>query len=43
MSYGIVQEHGGAIFVDSVPGKGTTFQVALPAFVQAAEAAGEVR
>jgi two-component system, NtrC family, sensor kinase len=42
VSYGIVQEHGGAIFVDSVPGKGTTFQVALPALVQA-EAAGEVR
>ena len=31
VSYGIIQEHGGAIFVDSVPGKGTTFQVALPA------------
>jgi hypothetical protein len=31
VSYGILQEHGGAIFVDSVPGKGTTFQVALPA------------
>ena len=42
VSYGIVQEHGGAIFVDSVPGKGTTFQVALPALVEA-EAAGEVR
>jgi len=25
-----VQEHGGAIFVDSVPGKGTTFTVTLP-------------
>jgi PAS domain S-box-containing protein len=31
VSYGILQEHGGAIFVDSVPGKGTTFQVTLPA------------
>jgi two-component system, NtrC family, sensor kinase len=38
VSYGIIQEHGGAIFVDSVPGKGTTFQVALPAMVLGAEA-----
>jgi signal transduction histidine kinase len=38
VSYGIVQEHGGAIFVDSVPGKGTTFTVTLPP-VAMAEAA----
>jgi two-component system, NtrC family, sensor kinase len=38
VSYGILQEHGGAIFVDSSPGKGTTFQVALPA-VAVSEAA----
>jgi two-component system, NtrC family, sensor kinase len=38
VSYGIVQEHGGAIFVDSAPGKGTTFQVALPA-IRVAEVA----
>lgn len=39
VSYGIVQEHGGGIFVDSTPGVGTTFQVALPAHVAAAVAA----
>jgi signal transduction histidine kinase len=30
VSYGIVREHGGQISVDSTPGKGTTFEVALP-------------
>jgi PAS domain S-box-containing protein len=30
VSYGILQEHGGAIFVESSPGQGTTFQVTLP-------------
>jgi len=40
VSYGILQEHGGAIFVDSVPGKGTTFQVTLPP-LRPAEAVAE--
>jgi signal transduction histidine kinase len=30
VSYGIVQEHGGGIFVDSGSGKGTHFRVKLP-------------
>ena len=30
VAYGIVQEHGGSIFVKSEVGKGTTFQVKLP-------------
>ena len=36
VTYGIVQEHGGAMFVESAPGQGTTFQVALPALEPAA-------
>lgn len=30
ITYGIVQNHGGQIHVDSVPGLGTTFQIRLP-------------
>lgn len=37
VTYGILQELGGAISVESSPGKGTTFQVTLPA-VRLAEA-----
>jgi two-component system NtrC family sensor kinase len=31
VTYGIIQEHGGRIFVDSDPGKGTHFRLKLPA------------
>ena len=30
MTYGIVQEHGGSIEVQSQPGAGTTFQLEFP-------------
>ena len=31
VSYGILQEHGGKISVDSSPGEGTTFRLEIPA------------
>jgi PAS domain S-box-containing protein len=30
VTYGIIQEHGGRIFVDSTPGQGTHFRIKLP-------------
>lgn len=32
VSYGIVQEHAGAITADSIPGEGTTFSLVFPSF-----------
>jgi hypothetical protein len=37
VTYGIIQDHGGRIFVDSVPGKGTHFQLKLPTRQSAAQ------
>ena len=41
ISYKIIQEHGGRIVVDSVPGQGTTFSIFLP--IQAAAAPADDR
>ena len=30
ISYGIIENHQGRIYVDSIPGKGTTFTIELP-------------
>jgi PAS domain S-box-containing protein len=38
--YGIVQQFGGTIQIDSAPGQGTEFRIAFPASVGAAGAAG---
>jgi two-component system, NtrC family, sensor kinase len=37
VSYGIVQNHGGEIFAESEPGKGSTFKVILPVPSEVAE------
>jgi signal transduction histidine kinase/ActR/RegA family two-component response regulator len=41
LSYGIIQEHGGTISVESVIGNGTTFVIVLPVTEEAAESSAE--
>lgn len=41
VSYGIVQEHGGRIFVSSTTGEGTRFRIKLPSALGRLQAAGD--
>ena len=42
LSYGIIQEHGGRIFVESRPGEGAHFTIKLPtAFARQMQAASD--
>jgi two-component system NtrC family sensor kinase len=42
VSYGILQEHGGKIKVESTPGEGTTFRLEIPAVAVANESTASV-
>lgn len=41
VSYGIVQEHGGRIVVESAPGQGTTFTIKIPSRFRRLQAASD--
>jgi hypothetical protein len=41
VSYGIIQEHSGRIFVESAPGKGTTFTIKLPSLYRRMQVASD--